>query len=411
MGKLFISYRRADSTKDARAVYERLRRELREHEVFIDLEGIEPGEDFVAAIERHLNGCDALIVLIGKNWLSAPDDNGTARIFGDGDFVRIEISSALGRGIRIFPVLLDGAQPPQSHQLPEDMRSIVRRQAISLDYTRFDQDILKLANSLTKALKQSTTEQSGQLATDKTSSLNQIVDNKRPKSEATFTLSEEVGKSIITGTKLSLSAEAEIPEQHSPKGINVPKSIFVVASMAGALIFVQLFIRTPHPTDSTAPNKVTAASASGASKDTTRPVTEAEAKAEYDRLLAASDKTEYRVRHILVETESEARALIARIKRGEDFGTLAKRYSKDPGSSNKGGDLDFSGPSSFVPEFSDAMIKLQAGSFTQSPVMTKFGYHVIRVDEIRAARYAAFEDVKDQMISRVEQIRQKIMAK
>ena len=68
MGKLFISYRRADSTKDARAVYERLRRELREHEVFIDLEGIEPGEDFVAAIERHLNGCDALIVLIGKNW-------------------------------------------------------------------------------------------------------------------------------------------------------------------------------------------------------------------------------------------------------------------------------------------------------------------------------------------------------
>ena len=135
----------------------------------------------------------------------------------------------------------------------------------------------------------------------------------------------------------------------------------------------------------------------------TSPVTDADVKAEYDKFVAANGGKEYKARHILVETEDQAKKIIADIKKGAKFDELAKKQSKDPGSGANGGDLDWANPSSFVPEFSEAMIKLKAGEMTQEPVKSQFGFHVIRVDEIRQAQLPKLEEVKPQITQQLQQ--------
>ncbi|MFZ5549138.1 MAG: peptidylprolyl isomerase [Pseudomonadota bacterium] len=133
------------------------------------------------------------------------------------------------------------------------------------------------------------------------------------------------------------------------------------------------------------------------------PATDAEAKAEYDKIKAEQSGTEYRARHILVENEDLAKKLIADIKGGAKFEDLAKKESKDPGSGENGGDLDFAKPDNYVPEFSAAMTKLQKGQMTETPVKTQFGYHIIKLEDTREAQFPAFEDVKPQVMQKVEQ--------
>ncbi|MEK8033504.1 peptidylprolyl isomerase [Ideonella sp. DXS29W] len=133
------------------------------------------------------------------------------------------------------------------------------------------------------------------------------------------------------------------------------------------------------------------------------PATEEEAKAEYEKVKAAQSGTEYRARHILVENEDDAKKLIAQIKAGGSFEELAKKNSKDPGSAENGGDLDFAKPDSYVPEFSAAMTALKKGEITETPVKTQFGYHIIKLEESREASFPAFDEVKPQLMQRVEQ--------
>ncbi len=133
------------------------------------------------------------------------------------------------------------------------------------------------------------------------------------------------------------------------------------------------------------------------------PVTDAEAKAEYDKVKATNTGTEMRASHILVESEAEARALIAQIKGGAKFEDLARKSSKDPGSAERGGDLDFAKPDAYVPEFGEAMKKLKKGEMTETPVKTQFGFHVIRLDDTREAPFPGFDEVKDQVKQRLEQ--------
>jgi peptidyl-prolyl cis-trans isomerase C len=123
---------------------------------------------------------------------------------------------------------------------------------------------------------------------------------------------------------------------------------------------------------------------------------DAEIKAEYDKQKTAMGDKEYRARHILVDKEDDAKKIVADLKAGKKFEELAKK-SKDPGSAAKGGDLDWAAPGNYVPEFSDAMTKLQKGQYTQSPVKTQFGYHVIRLDDVRAAQVPPLEQVKPQL--------------
>ena len=133
------------------------------------------------------------------------------------------------------------------------------------------------------------------------------------------------------------------------------------------------------------------------------PVTDADLKAEYDKFAAANGGKEYKARHILVEKESDAKAIIASLKKGAKFEDIAKKQSKDAGSGAKGGDLDWANPGSYVPEFSEALVKLNKGQTTETPVKSQFGYHVIRLDDIRTAQLPEFEQLKPQIAQQMEQ--------
>ncbi|HMT64122.1 MAG TPA: peptidylprolyl isomerase [Ottowia sp.] len=140
------------------------------------------------------------------------------------------------------------------------------------------------------------------------------------------------------------------------------------------------------------------------------PVTDAEAKAEYDKVIGsqapAAGAKEFKARHILVEKEDEAKAVIAQIKKGAKFEDIAKKQSKDPGSGAQGGDLGWANPSGYVPEFADALGKLAKGQMTEAPVKSQFGWHVIRVDDVRDAKapeLPSFEAVKPQIVQQLQQ--------
>jgi peptidyl-prolyl cis-trans isomerase C len=134
-------------------------------------------------------------------------------------------------------------------------------------------------------------------------------------------------------------------------------------------------------------------------------VSDADAQAEYDKFVAANGGKEYKARHILVEKEDQAQKILADLKKGAKFEDLAKKQSKDPGSGANGGDLDWAAPASFVPEFSEAMIKLKKGETTPAPVKSQFGYHVIRVDDIRQAQLPKLDEVKPQIVQQLQQQR------
>lgn len=138
------------------------------------------------------------------------------------------------------------------------------------------------------------------------------------------------------------------------------------------------------------------------------PVSEAALKAEYDRIKATITGSEYKARHILVEKESEAKDIIAKLKKDPGaFAKLAAEKSKDPGSKARGGDLGWFDVSRMVPEFGEAVGKLQKGKFTEEPVKTQFGYHVIRLDDKRASQAKSqippFEQVKAQVKEQLQQ--------
>jgi peptidyl-prolyl cis-trans isomerase C len=126
------------------------------------------------------------------------------------------------------------------------------------------------------------------------------------------------------------------------------------------------------------------------------PVKDADVKAEYDRFVKETGDKEYHVRHILVETEAAANDIIAKLKGGAKFEDLAKQ-SKDTGSANNGGDLDWATPSAFPEVFSKAFTGLQKGQVTEKPVQTPNGFHVIKVDDIRQAKLPTLDEVKPQI--------------
>ena len=135
------------------------------------------------------------------------------------------------------------------------------------------------------------------------------------------------------------------------------------------------------------------------------PVSDAEVQKEYDRVRSEQGDKEYRARHILVETEDQAKAVIADLKKGGKFEELAAKNSKDPGSKDRGGDLDWHGPNDFDRTFSEAMMKLEKGKFTDTPVRTRFGFHIIQLDDVRTGRFPSFTEVKPRIQQQLTQQR------
>ena len=132
------------------------------------------------------------------------------------------------------------------------------------------------------------------------------------------------------------------------------------------------------------------------------PIPDTDLRKEYDAIKAQMGDKEFKVKHILVEKEDEAKDVIAQLQKGGKFDELAKARSKDPGSKDRGGDLDWNAPGGFVKPFSDAMIATPKGKFTATPVQTQFGYHVIFVEDVREAKVPSFDEVKPQLQQRVQ---------
>jgi peptidyl-prolyl cis-trans isomerase C len=135
------------------------------------------------------------------------------------------------------------------------------------------------------------------------------------------------------------------------------------------------------------------------------PVTDAEVQKEYERVKAQAGDKEYKARHILVETEDQAKSLIAELKKGAKFDELATKNSKDPGTAQRGGDLDWNVPGQYDRQFSDAMIKLEKGRYTEAPVRTRFGFHIIQLDDVRAVKFPALNEVRQRLSQQIAQNR------
>jgi peptidyl-prolyl cis-trans isomerase C len=124
------------------------------------------------------------------------------------------------------------------------------------------------------------------------------------------------------------------------------------------------------------------------------PVSDADVQKEYDRARNQHGDKEYRARHILVETEDEAKKLLAELKKGGKFEDLAQKNSKDPGSAQRGGDLDWNVPSTYDRGFADAMVKLEKGKYTDTPVRTRFGYHIILLEDVRPSKFITLQEAR-----------------
>jgi hypothetical protein len=147
---IFISYRVSDTAGETGRLVDTLKQYFYEEQIFIDIEKIEPGVDFTVAISKSLEACDVLLAIIGPNWQGLNTTTNKSRIHNADDWVRIEISTALKRNIRVVPVLVDGGSLPSEEELPEDLKPLVRRQAYEISNKRWKYDTEQLIRFLVK---------------------------------------------------------------------------------------------------------------------------------------------------------------------------------------------------------------------------------------------------------------------
>jgi hypothetical protein len=153
-GKIFINYRRGDDPGHTGRLFDRLQDEFEPQQLFLDVDNIAPGLDFVRELSERVAECDVLIAVIGKGWIDARDATGARRLDDPDDFVRIEIVSALSQGKRVIPVLVGEAQMPRTDELPEELRPLARRNAVRLTHERFRADTQGLVKALQQSLEE-----------------------------------------------------------------------------------------------------------------------------------------------------------------------------------------------------------------------------------------------------------------
>ncbi|MCO1657120.1 toll/interleukin-1 receptor domain-containing protein [Pseudonocardia humida] len=151
-GAVFISYRRSDQPALAGRLYDKLESKFGQDGVFMDVDSIDLGSDFVAALDEALARCKAMVVVIGSEWLNVRDDDGVRRLDQPDDLVRLEIETALERGIRVIPILVDGTRMPRAQELPEGIRALSRRNGRDVSNARFKSDCVDLVSTLERLL-------------------------------------------------------------------------------------------------------------------------------------------------------------------------------------------------------------------------------------------------------------------
>src|SRR5215475_295521 len=153
-GKIFINYRRGDDPGNSGRLFDRLEEVFPRDQLFMDVDSIAPGRDFVRVLEDMVAQCDVLLAVIGKGWLQARDEQGVRGLDKADDFVRIEITSALKQDKLVIPVLVHEAQMPKPDELPEAIRPLARRNAVRLTHERFKTDTQGLVTAIKQALEE-----------------------------------------------------------------------------------------------------------------------------------------------------------------------------------------------------------------------------------------------------------------
>jgi hypothetical protein len=148
---IFISYRRQDSEWVALSIFQELQKHFPKDDFFKDIDVIKPGEDFSKVIDKNLQKCDILLVVIGKKWLKIKDSEGNQRIFNEKDFVRYEIAKALKSNKKVIPVLVEGATMPSETTLPENIAKLHKKQSVTISNSNFSLDIYNLATAIKDA--------------------------------------------------------------------------------------------------------------------------------------------------------------------------------------------------------------------------------------------------------------------
>jgi len=152
-GQIFICYRREDSAYAAGRLFDRLSQHFGADNIFMDIDAIELGIDFVQRIREAVSSCDVLVAVIGRQWLNATDARGHRRLDNPNDFIRIELEAALERDIHIIPALVEGAIMPLEEELPEALAPLARRNGLIIGHTRFDSDVDRLIRGLEAIIK------------------------------------------------------------------------------------------------------------------------------------------------------------------------------------------------------------------------------------------------------------------
>ena len=152
VGRVFISYRREETSWQAVLLFDRLANRYGRGQIFKDIDSIRLGDDFVKEITTAVGSCDVLLALIVDRWLTITDEHGRARLDDPDDFVRLEIEAALTRNVRVIPILVEGARMPQTDELPPSLATLVHRQALELSPSHFEFDSGRLLKVLDSTL-------------------------------------------------------------------------------------------------------------------------------------------------------------------------------------------------------------------------------------------------------------------
>ena len=241
-GKIFINYRRGDDPSAAQALLSRLEHAFLPEQLFMDVDNIKPGLDFVRVLNDQVAQCDVLISIIGRNWIDARDVHGARRLDDPDDFVRIEIETALQQDKRVIPVLIGQAQMPRPEELPEALRPLARRNAVRLTHERFRSDVQGLIKALQEYLKETEARREPELEAKRRAQAE--AEQKQREAEATRRAAEEKRRKVAD-VKAAERAVAERKRQQAEASRHAQvERAFDRAKRAGTVVALDGFLVT-----------------------------------------------------------------------------------------------------------------------------------------------------------------------
>jgi hypothetical protein len=235
-GKIFINYRRGDDPQAAGRLFDRLHDVFEPHQLFLDVDNIAPGLDFVRVLDERVAECDVVLAVIGKNWIDARDETGARRLDDPDDFVRIEITAALSQDKRVIPVLVGDAQMPRAMDLPEALRPLARRNAVRLTHERFRADTQGLVKALQQALEEIEAHRRTQADAD---SRTQAETEPRQHGAEVIRRAQEAEPARQKDEKPRLPLIEPMPRQHRPKPVVVIAAALGVMLVAALVAWVE----------------------------------------------------------------------------------------------------------------------------------------------------------------------------